>query len=176
MVGDDGPVAPSARLPWAVSQVDLSPDAHVLEVGCGHGIAAEAVLAALGPDGRYVGLDRSPRMSAAARRRVAAIGRERATFVVGEVPDLEPPGAPFDVVFAARVAAMARPAALAWARRHLTPDGRLALVVDAPDERRARAQLAGLLTAVPTAGFATPDVVTTRVDGALVACVTAVRV
>jgi len=175
-VGDDGPVPPSARLPWAVSQLGLAPDHRVLEVGCGHGVAATAVLAALGPAGRYVGLDRSgPMTAAAAHRNAAAVADGRARFVVGEVPDVRAPGPPFDRILAARVAAMTRPESLAWAHGHLAPGGCLALVVDAPDRRRTRADLDALATALPAAGYSVADVTTTGIDGALVACVTAAR-
>ena len=95
--------------------------------------------------GRYVGVDRSPTMvEAAARRNAAAVDGGRATFVVGEVPDVDLGAATFDRVLAARVAAMARPAALAFAAARLRPGGRLALVVDSPAEDRTRAAVAAL--------------------------------
>jgi hypothetical protein len=68
---------------------------------------------------------------------------------------------------------MGRPAALRFAVAHLRPGGRLALVVDSPDERRTRAQVAALADALPDAGFEPPTVDETVIDGALVACVSA---
>ena len=169
-------MATAARLPWAVSRLDLAPDARVLEVGCGHGVAATAVLAALGADGAYVGVDRSPKMvAAAATRNASAVAAGRARFVEGEVPDLDLGDARFDHVVAARVAALARPAPLAWVRRHLGPGGRLTLVVDSPAAAGTRDHVAALRTALPAAGFARPDVDEARLDGGLVACVTASR-
>ena len=47
-------------------------------------------------------------------------------------------------------------------------------MVDSPDQRRTRAQVAALADALPAAGFAPPTVDETVVDGALVACVSAV--
>lgn len=162
---------PSSRLPWAVERLALSPTDHVLEVGCGHGVAATEALAVL-TAGRYVGVDRSPKMvEAAARRNAAAVDEGRAAFVVGEVPDVDLGTATFDRVLAARVAAMVRPAALAFAAARLRPGGRLALVVDSPAEDRTRAAVAALREALPAAGFAPPTVDRTTVDGALVACV-----
>lgn len=169
-------MAASARLPWAVSRLDLAPHDRVLEVGCGHGVAATAVLAALGRDGAYVGVDRSPKMVAAAgARNAAAVADGRARFVEGEVPDVDLGDQRFDHVFAARVAALVRPAPLAWVVRHLVPGGRLTLVVDSPGARGARDQLAALGAALPAAGFAPPEVDEARIDGTLVARVAAVR-
>lgn len=164
---------PSPRLPWAVDRLGLLPTDHVLEIGCGHGVAATAALARL-TAGRYVGIDRSAAMVAAAsRRNAAAVDAGRATFVVGEVPGVDLGGATFDHILAARVAAMGRAPALAYAARHLRPGGRLALVLDSPDERRREAAVAALGDALPAAGFAPPDVAETTIEGALVACVTA---
>ena len=166
-------MAPSSRLPWAVQRLDLSPTDRVLEVGCGHGVAASAALDHLVAD-RYVGVDRSPAMVAAAHRRnAAAVDDGRATFLVGEVPGVDLGSTRYDRIVAARVVAMGRPAALRFAVAHLRAGGRLALVVDSPDERRTRAQVAGLADALPAAGFAPPRVDETVVDGAVVACVSA---
>jgi len=166
-------MAPSSRLPWAVKRLDLSPTDRVLEIGCGHGVAASAVLDHL-TEGRYVGVDRSPAMvEAAQRRNAAAVADGRATFRVGEVPGVDLGPARFDRIVAARVVAMGRPAALRFAVAHLRPGGRLALVVDSPDEWRTRAQVAALADALPDAGFEPPTVDETVVDGARVACVSA---
>ena len=100
-------MSPSARLPWAVDRLALAPDDHVLEIGCGHGVAATEALRVL-TDGRYLGVDRSPTMvEAAVRRNAAGVEEGRATFLVGEVPDVDLGRARFDRVLAARVAAMA---------------------------------------------------------------------
>ncbi|MDD7940210.1 class I SAM-dependent methyltransferase [Actinomycetospora lutea] len=55
------------RLAAAVELVDPAPDARVLEVGCGRGVAAALLVDRL-PRGRYTGLDRSATATAAARR------------------------------------------------------------------------------------------------------------
>jgi len=171
--GHHGGMAPSSRLAWAVKRLDLSPTHRVLEIGCGHGVAASAVLDHL-TKGQYVGVDRSSAMVEAAQRRNAAAAADgRATFRVGEVPGVDLGPARFDRIVAARVVAMGRPAALRFAVAHLRPGGRLALVVDSPDERRTRAQVGALADAMPDAGFEPPTVDETVVDGALVACVSA---
>lgn len=54
---------------------------QILDVGCGTGALAVALLAKLGPLGRVVGVDVSPRMIAIARRKVAD---DRARFFVAD--------------------------------------------------------------------------------------------
>jgi SAM-dependent methyltransferase len=166
-------MAPSSRLPWAVDRLALAVTDHLLEIGCGHGVAATTALEVL-TGGHYVGVDRSQKMiDAATRRNAEAVAEGRAAFVTGEVPGVDLGGATFDRILAARVASMARPEALAFAAGHLSPGGRLALVLDSPGVDRTRAAAAALVPALTAAGFAAPAVDEAEVDGALVVCVSA---
>lgn len=79
----------------AVSVVARHAAPNVLDVGCGPGRVAEAVLEA--GAARYVGIDISPRMLALARRRLG--GHEAVQLLEGDFFDLEVPGT-FDVVLA----------------------------------------------------------------------------
>src|ERR687884_217428 len=63
---------------------DLAPDARVLDVGCGTGRMAEALLE-LVPRGRVLGIDASPDMVALARERLG----DRADVWACDVLDLE---------------------------------------------------------------------------------------
>ena len=102
-----------------------------------------------------------------ATSRNAAGRRGRATFVVGEVPDVDLAGATFDRVLAARVAAMARPAALAFAARHLRPGGGSPSWSTPPAISGPAPGSAAALPTLPLAepGFAPPTVDETMVDG-----------
>lgn len=53
-----------------VRRLDLSPDAHVLDLCCGTGTTTQAVLARLGPAGRVVAVDASAAMQGLARERI----------------------------------------------------------------------------------------------------------
>ena len=123
----------SERLRGIVAGLGLGPGDRVLEIGCGHGVAATHVCEAIGPAGRLVAVDRSPKMVAAAARRNAAFAG-MAEFVSGELETLDLGGRRFDLVLAVRVGLFRRePArARALARRWLAPGGRLHVVFDRP--------------------------------------------
>ena len=77
----------------------------VIDLGCGPGNSTE-VLAARYPEARVAGIDSSPDMIAAARRRLPQVD-----FAVGDVQDSKP-GGPFDVILANAV--------LQWVPHHET--------------------------------------------------------
>jgi len=69
--------------------------AKVLEIGCGQGVGAQIICAALAPE-QYVGIDLDPRMVHRARTRAGAL--PNATFAEGDVSNLDFPDDSFDVV------------------------------------------------------------------------------
>ena len=150
------------RNQWAVDLLDLVPSDRVLELGCGPGVAIEA-LAARVTEGTVVGIDHSPVMiRQASRRNAAALAAGRVRLVqaaveggLGALPE-----APFDAALAVNtVGFWPQPAArLAEVRSLLRPGGRMALVSQprcpgATEETSAAAgeELRALLRA---AGFA----------------------
>jgi SAM-dependent methyltransferase len=101
----------------AAAVVARHPEPHVLDVGCGPGRVAEALLEA--GAAKYVGIDFSAEMLALARRRVD--GRAGVELVEGDFLDLDLPGT-FDVVLALGLfdyLPEPRPAA-AWMRARCT--------------------------------------------------------
>ena len=124
----------SGRLERIVDGLALAPGDRVLEIGCGHGVAATLVCERLA-GGAYTAVDRSPKMIAAARRRNAGhVEAGRAEFLVMALEDLELGDRRFDVIFAARVGLFHREPtrARALAERWLAPGGRLHVDYDAP--------------------------------------------
>jgi ubiquinone/menaquinone biosynthesis C-methylase UbiE len=93
----------SDRLRKVVEELDVQPDERVLEIGCGHGVAATYVCERL-DGGRLTAIDRSPKMIEAAERRNAEhVAAGRAEFLVGALEDLKLGERRFDKIFAVRV-------------------------------------------------------------------------
>ena len=127
----------SARLRRIVDGLDIRPDDRVLEIGCGHGVAATYVCERL-RSGRLTAVDRSAKMiTAAAQRNAACVDAGRAEFLVARLEDLDLGGRRFDRVFAVRVGLFHREPdrARALVEPWLAPGGTVAAVFDEP--RRA---------------------------------------
>ena len=128
----------SERLRAIVEQLQIEPDDHVLEIGCGHGVAATLVCEQLAHGtGHLTAIDRSPKMIAAAtKRNLAHVDAGRAEFRVATLEDLAAvlEERRFDVVFAVRVGLFdreptkARALVVPW----LKPTGRLHAFFDPP--------------------------------------------
>jgi SAM-dependent methyltransferase len=122
---------PSDRQGWAVGQLDVQPWHRVLELGCGHGVAVSLICEQL-HGGVVVGVDRSPKMIAAASKRNAAhISAGRARFVTAEIHEADLGDEPFDKVLAVRFPPLLRgraEQALAAIRGHVAEGGALYVV------------------------------------------------
>lgn len=126
---------PARRFAAALRALDPRPGQHLIEVGCGHGVAVTLLCAALDGEGAVHAIDRSPTMIAAARRRNAgAVEAGTATFETTTVQLADLPAEAFDGVLALRVRELWTDAAAVLPRiaRWLRPDGRLCVVLDAP--------------------------------------------
>jgi ubiquinone/menaquinone biosynthesis C-methylase UbiE len=124
----------SERLRSIVEQLDIRPDDRVLEIGCGHGVAASLVCERL-DGGRLTAIDRSPKMIAAATRRNAAyVKAGKAEFLVAALEEVDLGDRRFDKVFAARVGLFHREPERAHglAERWLAPGGTVFAFFDAP--------------------------------------------
>ena len=125
------------RLEAIVDELEIGSDDRVLEIGCGHGVAATLVCERL-VHGSYTAVDRSEKMVAAARNRNAAFVKAgRAEFIVGELETIDLGTRRFDTIFAARVGLFDREPdrARALAERWLATGGRLHVFFDTPTRR-----------------------------------------
>ena len=124
----------SERLRLIVDRLGLAEEDRVLEIGCGHGVAASLVCERL-RGGRYTAIDRSAEMIAAARRRNARhVAAGMAEFLPGALEEVDLGERRFDVVFAVRVGIFHREPerAAALVEPWLAPGGRLLPFFDAP--------------------------------------------
>jgi ubiquinone/menaquinone biosynthesis C-methylase UbiE len=127
----------SERLHAIVDQLGIRPDDRVLEIGCGHGVAATYVCERL-EGGRLTAVDRSAAMiEAASRRNAAHVAAGTAEFLVGELEALELGDSRFDKIFAVRVGLFEREPerARAAAERWLAPGGSVFAFFDRPRRR-----------------------------------------
>jgi ubiquinone/menaquinone biosynthesis C-methylase UbiE len=124
----------SERLRSIVESLDIRPGERVLEIGCGHGVAATLVCERL--DGGFLtAVDRSPKMiEAASRRNAEHVAAGRAEFLVATLEDLGLGERRFDKVFAVRVGLFHRDPerARALVAPWLAPGGQLRAFFDEP--------------------------------------------
>jgi SAM-dependent methyltransferase len=123
----------SSRLAEIVDALPLRPGMRVLEIGCGPGVAARAVLQRIGK-GYVLGIDRSAKAIAqatAGSRVELATGRLEFRCVAAEDFVLTQGERPYDLAFAVRVGALdgrhpaAGRAAIARLQKALVKNGRL---------------------------------------------------
>ena len=103
------PVTISSRLAECVDALPLRPGVRVLEIGCGPGVAARAVLRRLGPGGHVLAIDRSVRaieQAIAASPDELATGRLECRVAAVEDFELRHGERPYDLAFALRVGAL----------------------------------------------------------------------
>ncbi len=110
-----------------VQVADLAADDHVLDIGCGPGVAVRGA-AAVVTEGRAVGVDRSPSMIDIARKRAA--GLPNVDFAVGQAEDLAFPDDAFTIAWTAHAFHhwADTDAGLLETRRVLVPGGRLLII------------------------------------------------
>jgi SAM-dependent methyltransferase len=159
---------PSARLRWAVTTLDPRPQDRVLELGCGHGVALTLIAERL-TTGRVVGLDRSPKMAAAAGARNADhIAAGRVSVVTASLHETDLRDERFDKVLAIDFPPFLRGdprRECEVVRRHLAQDGTLYVVAQPLDPGKARATGDALASKLEAHGFAVGGIAVEEVEG-----------
>jgi SAM-dependent methyltransferase len=162
--------ATPCRLVWAVNQLPVRPDYHVLEVGVGRGAAADLVCAGL-RSGSYLGIDRSGiAIAASARRNQQHVERNVAEFRVLALEDVDPSSTGvFDIVFAVNVNTFwTEPdqRGLTLVRRLLADQGQLWLFYEAPTPAASSRIGNVLVERLNAAGYAY-DMITETIERSL---------
>src|SRR5215207_1096476 len=133
---------PSERFVWAVDTLAPGPADHVLEVGCGHGVAVSLVCQRL-ISGRITAIDRSKKMiELAARRNREHVAGGRAVLKTAALEQADLGDERFDKVFAFNVAPfwLEPKDALRIVGRHLAADGAVYIFWDARHMRSGGAR------------------------------------
>lgn len=148
----------------AVRHLDLHPGQAVLDIGCGTGASIVKVREAVGPDGRVVGVDYSPRMLAKAHRKVRDHGWTNVELRQADASREAHGDAEFDAALAlTSISAMPDVAtAVRLAHDALRPGGRLfvfdmRLALQGSARRRAMTRLHRMIYQA-TAGFTGADI------------------
>lgn len=129
----------SERLRKVVEKLDVRPDDRILEIGCGHGVAATLVCERL-EGGHLTAIDRSAKMiEAATRRNASHIEAGKAEFIACDLEGFDPEDRRFDKVFAVRVGLFHREPerARSIAERWFVPGGELFVFFDEPTNRKS---------------------------------------
>ena len=124
----------SERLRRIVERMNIRPNDRVLEIGCGHGVAASMVCELL-EGGHLTAVDRSKKMiEAASRRNAEHIQAGRAELICADFEKLDLGSRRFDKIFAVRVGLFWREPERARriAERWLAPGGELFVEYDEP--------------------------------------------
>ena len=166
---------PSERFVWAVDTLAPDPADHVLEVGCGHGVAVSLVCERL-TTGRITAIDRSKKMiEMATRRNHEHIAGGRALLQTATLEQADFGDERFDKIFAFNVVPfwLQPKKALGIVGRQLSPDGAVYLFWDArhTPSGRARDLAEDLLARVHLAEFSVSRVLVQELRPVPAVCV-----
>ena len=158
------PTAVPPRIAWAVEHLDLSPGAHVLEIGCGAGHA----LGLIGPrltTGTVTGLDRSETQLIEARGHLASGIASGHILLIHDTLERATLPRRYDRVLAINVNAFwtTPRRSVPSLARCLAPGSRLLLVYEPPSPTKIREIEASLPTYLATEGLVVRSVVIERV-------------
>jgi cyclopropane fatty-acyl-phospholipid synthase-like methyltransferase len=122
------------RLVWAVETLAVDPADHLLEIGCGHGVAVSLVCEKLA-GGTITAIDRSEAMVNSARRRNRGhVSSGKAVFQAVALDEADFGTERFDKIFALNVSLFWKQPAeeLSITKKLLTPGGAVYLLYQPP--------------------------------------------
>ena len=123
------------RLLEIVEAMRIRATDRVLEIGCGHGVAATYVCKQLG-SGQLLAIDRSSKMiTAATIRNQEYVRAGKAEFVLADASTFDPGVRRFDKIFGVRVALLLQSEARNRIERWLKPRGEIFVFYDEPRRR-----------------------------------------
>jgi cyclopropane fatty-acyl-phospholipid synthase-like methyltransferase len=163
------------RLVWAVETLAVAPNDHLLEIGCGHGVAVSLVCEKLA-GGTITAIDRSATMiEMAARRNRAQVASGKAFFQTVVLDQADLGHQRFNKIFAINVNVFwMQPAReLAVVRRHLAPRGAFYLIFEPPVRQKSREIADRLTTILPENGYQIREVLFADLQKVSAVCIIA---
>lgn len=111
----------------AIAHLALQPGQTVLDLGCGTGLSLVPLAAAVGPQGRVIGVEQCPAMLALARERMASDPGAQVDLLLAPVEEagFEPTLLADAALFHFTHDILQRPEAIAHTLRHLKPGARI---------------------------------------------------
>lgn len=169
----------SERLTWAVEVLGVEPNDHLLEIGCGHGVAVSLVCERL-KGGHIAALDRSAKMIAAASKRNAEyVASGKTSFMTAALYEADFGDNRFDKIFAICVGAFVQGNAggeLEAIKTHLAKDGSFYLIYDPFGANQVEEVVARASSALEAHGLSVLEVRrNTLVESEVVGIVASVR-
>jgi ubiquinone/menaquinone biosynthesis C-methylase UbiE len=161
------------RYRWAVGLLNVRPNDHVLEIGCGRGQMIGLICERL-VSGRVTAIDRSGKMVDAARRSSELhIASGKAEVLHQELLDARLPSASFDKIFLFNINAfwMDPVAELAEVRRLLKPGGSFQLFHQPPPDHEIEEFVDRFKLNLEKNGFQVDSVSVESIAGTELACV-----
>jgi SAM-dependent methyltransferase len=156
-----GTTAPAPRIAWAVDRLHLGGTEHILEVGCGHGVAVGMMCSQI-TTGHVLAIDRSAAMAAAATRRNSAyIAAGKATIRAGPISDVDLGPQLFDYVLAINVRSLIRSPEIDRVTIRLRADGELHFVMQSPPGSSLKVGAAEIGDALEQHNLTVTDLTTT---------------
>jgi SAM-dependent methyltransferase len=165
----------ASRFVWALELLDIQPNARILEIGCGHGVAVSMVGERL-VHGRIVAIDRSYDMVDLARQRNQALLKSgRAEIHAVSLDRADFGGARFDLVFAINVGLFEQQAdrGLDLIKTVLAPEGRLVVIFQPPNSAKTRELADRTIGNLEANGFSIARVSFKDLDPATATCIEA---
>ncbi len=164
------------RLLWAVDTLAVEASHHVLEIGCGTGVAA-AVLCERLTEGKVTAIDRSQGMIDRAQEKYAAqIAAGRASFIAASLAEANFGSKQFDKIFAVNVNMFWQEAGreLTILKAHLALGGALYLFYQPPSTEKTQVIASKVKSHLEDNGFVVREVLFKELDAVLAVCIVAV--
>jgi cyclopropane fatty-acyl-phospholipid synthase-like methyltransferase len=143
------------RLSWTVNLLQVAPEDHILEIGCGHGILTSLVCDKL-VSGKVIAIDRSVKMvDVASARNRACVTAGKAEILPVDLHHADFGGTKFNKIVAVNVNVFwIKPMKeLTVVRKALSKNGSLYLVYQPPEPQKCEAMVLSLEHNLGQAGF-----------------------